>query len=331
MDTEKEFFEWINIARGIGMLLVVIGHACRCVGDGNKFLFQFIYSFHMPLFFFISGFCSVKIFRLDGIKEKLSYCKNRAFRLIIPYIAVGIIYIPLDYIMGITDLYENGLKSVALHMILGDNPNWQLWTLYALFGCAVICCIFSKIKWYFFILIGVITQIIFCTPLVNIGFCTILVSIEEYLIYFISGLLIHKYYHKIKVPEKMLTGVIFLGAIVLFTINIFIYGKDIHRSIGFITAFLGISLVCWIAYKMEEKKNWMNRFFNIIGEYGMDIYILANLWQDLVRKILFEMLGINEWVVLMVSSFVGICVPIIISKYLIRKTKYIKTFLLGLK
>ena len=44
--------EYLDIAKGIGMILVYIGH-CRIPGDNP--LFQWIYSFHMPLFFFISG------------------------------------------------------------------------------------------------------------------------------------------------------------------------------------------------------------------------------------------------------------------------------------
>jgi fucose 4-O-acetylase-like acetyltransferase len=45
--------EYIDIARGIGILLVVLGHSdARAI---SPLLFQWIYSFHMPLFFFLSG------------------------------------------------------------------------------------------------------------------------------------------------------------------------------------------------------------------------------------------------------------------------------------
>ena len=38
--------EWIDIARGIGIILVILGH----IGIGK--IGKFIYSFHIPLFFF---------------------------------------------------------------------------------------------------------------------------------------------------------------------------------------------------------------------------------------------------------------------------------------
>lgn len=41
-----------KIAKGIGMLLMVVAHA----GIPNMFS-CFVYMFHMPLFFFMSGYC----------------------------------------------------------------------------------------------------------------------------------------------------------------------------------------------------------------------------------------------------------------------------------
>ena len=53
----KQYYKWVNTARGIGMILVVSGHAISDTllskEDGlGRVLFNFIYSFHMPLFFF---------------------------------------------------------------------------------------------------------------------------------------------------------------------------------------------------------------------------------------------------------------------------------------
>lgn len=42
---------WIDIAKGIGIILMVIGHA-----DAPRLLKNWIYGFHMPLFFIIAGY-----------------------------------------------------------------------------------------------------------------------------------------------------------------------------------------------------------------------------------------------------------------------------------
>ena len=60
----RKYFDEITIARGIGILLVVLGHALKQTGVTNTavdVLIEVIYSFHMPLFFVLSGFVSVKI------------------------------------------------------------------------------------------------------------------------------------------------------------------------------------------------------------------------------------------------------------------------------
>jgi fucose 4-O-acetylase-like acetyltransferase len=46
--------EYIDIARGIGILLVVMGH--NDFSLVSPFVYKLIYSFHMPLFFFLSGY-----------------------------------------------------------------------------------------------------------------------------------------------------------------------------------------------------------------------------------------------------------------------------------
>lgn len=41
--------EWIDTAKGIGLILVILGHL------KIDYLSAWIYTFHMPLFFFLSG------------------------------------------------------------------------------------------------------------------------------------------------------------------------------------------------------------------------------------------------------------------------------------
>lgn len=70
---------WIDWAKAIGIYLVVVGH-CTFT---NTNIEGFIYTFHMPLFFLISGFLYKK--------EKLSitlYLKKLTNRLLVPYLLI---------------------------------------------------------------------------------------------------------------------------------------------------------------------------------------------------------------------------------------------------
>jgi fucose 4-O-acetylase-like acetyltransferase len=67
----------IDVARGIGILLVVIGHNAL-FRDSAHALYEAIYLFHMPLFFFVSGVT----FRLTSAGEAV---RKRARALLVPY------------------------------------------------------------------------------------------------------------------------------------------------------------------------------------------------------------------------------------------------------
>ena len=51
--TMKKRVQYIDIAKGIGILLVVLGH--NDLNAYHPMLHRFIYAFHMALFFFLSG------------------------------------------------------------------------------------------------------------------------------------------------------------------------------------------------------------------------------------------------------------------------------------
>lgn len=69
--------QWVDKCKGIGILLVLLGHTLR-----TDISLVYIYGFHMPLFFFLSGLvCNEKKYNWA------SFITSRFNTLIIPYIA----------------------------------------------------------------------------------------------------------------------------------------------------------------------------------------------------------------------------------------------------
>ena len=82
---------WVDYAKFFGIFLMIFGHILH----PNSYLYSFIYLFHMPLFFIISGFLYKK-------KTKTKNYEKIVFALLIPYFLYQFLYIPLsliDYII----------------------------------------------------------------------------------------------------------------------------------------------------------------------------------------------------------------------------------------
>src|SRR6266545_108761 len=77
--------EYLDIARGIGILLVVLGH--NDLGAISPFAHQVTYSFHIPLFFFLSGyFINTSISFPDYFKKRFhSVLKPYLFTIFLIY------------------------------------------------------------------------------------------------------------------------------------------------------------------------------------------------------------------------------------------------------
>ena len=81
----KQRINWIDWAKVFAIYLVVLGHLLSKTGR-EGYIFNFIYSFHMPFFFFISGY-------LFTIKENnfRSFLKGSIRSLLAPYVLLNLI------------------------------------------------------------------------------------------------------------------------------------------------------------------------------------------------------------------------------------------------
>lgn len=118
---------WIDMAKGIGILLMVWGHT----EDG--FFTHWLYYFHMPLFMFLAGFVfNVK----DGYVE---FIKKRARTLLIPYAVFFVIGFFIQWLYEFVCYSSHPLIPTFFHKIKellvpiwGTGVTTGLWFLIAL-------------------------------------------------------------------------------------------------------------------------------------------------------------------------------------------------------
>jgi len=141
MNEHKIHLHYIDMLKGFGIFLVVLGHTH--IGEEMA---KFIFSFHMPLFFFISGF----LFNKDI--PFIIFLKSKFKRIINPYLFFSLSSFLLYWIPAKIRNVDNiiGWKEFLLGTTLGlsDPPflSWNivLWYLPALFCLLILAYTISK-------------------------------------------------------------------------------------------------------------------------------------------------------------------------------------------
>lgn len=129
--------EWVDISKGIGIILVIMGHSIALC-------YSFpIYSFHMPLFFFLSGL----VFNIEKTPNFRSLIISKARSIIKPYV---ILYaISLLVCISIPTFREQlSLRQmiVEVYTINSNNiQNGSLWFLVSLFTVFILYFVIYKL------------------------------------------------------------------------------------------------------------------------------------------------------------------------------------------
>lgn len=127
----------INSLKGLAILLVVVGHVLQTITneDFSHPIFRFIYSFHMPLFMFLSGF--VTAYSPTSTASKLG---KRFTRLVLPFLAWALVsFFYRSAIQG--DLDFNYFVRLFFNV---DNGLWFLWVLFLIHCCYYLASVIKK-------------------------------------------------------------------------------------------------------------------------------------------------------------------------------------------
>lgn len=130
--------EWLECIRGGAILLVVLGHLTLIGGQGAYS--DVIYTFHMPLFFALSGFLygyhELRCFQSPG-----KFLRKKLIALGIPYLIFSVFYIFFDLALQ-KFVQTNTVITLKDAVALLWNPvahYWFLWVL-LLYFAVVACC-----------------------------------------------------------------------------------------------------------------------------------------------------------------------------------------------
>ena len=325
----------------IGIILVVVGHSGPIDRSKWQFTFDFIYSFHMPLFFFISG-----ILFYTSVVEKnrfeLTYLiKNKAVKLLIPYFIITLIaFVPK---IMLSKLAARPIEGLSLQTLLNalfipaNNPIVFFWFLPVIFFIFI----YFQILLRFYkkldknratlIIVIISTAIFIITRLykVDIKFLDIGKTFY-YQWYFMLGIVFSVYRDKRQNERSEIMVLLqfilmILSLITLILLNIY------YRNL-ILTSLIGIIFITLASYipKIEDLTKYS--ILKNIGKYSYQIYLLSWFPQVFYRIIFYDkkIFSVNIILLMTISTVISIFIPIIAAKIVQKLNKRWLKIILGM-
>lgn len=279
--TERRL-EYIDAIRGFAIVLVVMGHAiawnysdwhevCLFSQTQSKeymvsgVVWQLIYSFHMALFFMVSGYLSgISAITKDNI---ISRIRTKTIRLLIPYLATGFL---IYFVRGnwgywfLLTLYEMSIVWMFLNVVLRKlNPRSVLWK----------DVIIMALTYGFLRGLSVIPII---APYID-------VNLLKYFIPFCFGCLMrrHSVVERI-VKDKNVYTICIVLFFLLFISRYLTPYPLLYTIVEKVDFFCSLSALCACIVVFSTFMNNVNykseKLFAYLGKVSMPIYILHNLF-----------------------------------------------------
>lgn len=196
-----------DLAKGIGIILVVLGHFFP-EGSPNWYavMRQVIYSFHMPLFLFVSGFVYMHT------RRDISYgafLMKKVKRIVIPYFLVSFLFIAIKLVPQALSIYVKNPVTLSSFLKVFYYPEaavsfWYLWAL-----------------WWFFMIVPLLrtrtSRLVALAAAITVAWTPLdlpdvfaLSKVREMFRYFMLGVVAYDYKDVLQWMKKVPSAVVYL-------------------------------------------------------------------------------------------------------------------------
>ena len=364
--SEKQRVEWIDIAKGIVMLLVIVGHTMttpiRYANKVNYDIYSLIYFFHMPLMFYLSGRTFGMFMNRNIEYTPQMWFKKKWHTLMTPFV----VYAVLVYFIFTVGNMVPGLASVltkegygrqsVTHWLVGmitmqgdDLYCIHLWFIYALFLMNIFSYFTTKyIKNNHKVVLFVISYAFLCLRILflDINYWGIINLFMKCYFWFVFGT-----YVDISKLVKTWIGRIWtvVGcAYAWFFINNYggyrdeiqswcipvVFGKGVFVSDVLLEVFkdvADIGIMIGVISIAGCLRGIVKRFFVYTGKNSYGIYLFHQpFFASGCGAILYSVVGLPVTIAIFITFALCYIVPIVIMKLLDTKyLSFLKPFLLG--
>lgn len=272
--------EYIDELKGLAILLVVMGHIMEfCLYSGKtSFLHDAIYSFHMPLFAFLSGLVFTSL--IDG-KKILNKLQKQSFRLIVPFLMMGLIYSHTLF-QGESFWFQPFKQGLWYLWFL-----WQSYLITHIYNFVIIKQVWNKAKvcvlldacWL--IVIYVLTKLIMGHWQQDVNNVIGSLHLLKLYPFFFIGVMLNRY----KLPphnwkkSKWLPDFSIIVWIVLL-LEIKLIPSDYLYKLSYIIEFSALYPIVFYFAKIGNAHYKVQKMFGAFGRYSLEVYMFHRFMTD---------------------------------------------------
>ena len=321
-------YEKIDLLKGIAIILVVMGHAMSDI-TYMTFPFNVIYSFHMPLLFFLSGY----LLELTQFKYMqmgiFKFIRRKTVSLLLPY-TIWTVLVPWLFSIFDMEVLRNSLVSVT-----GINGG-GMWFLPVLFGLNLMYAfiwflrerIFKQKDGFIKDVMLVFAAVILLLVLIVITKYPYLTNMLSYAIPFFFGVFTNKYSFIEKIVKTKWICVLAIGLYIVLFPTFDFYNTSMMTQVKRIVLSVFIIIVLWNLCAKETYQNIVLKFIIVCGKYSLAIYLIhgyLSKWKLILERFDSVILGTG----ITVLGSVLMCAVCILCAKILEKNKITGKLFLG--
>ncbi len=307
----------IEVMKSMTMILVVVAHVSKMYTEDGAIavngenvilsnLTSFIYSFHMPVFFALSGFVYYICKReLGKYKDNIMFVKNKALRLLVP--CLFFLFLNVIPVLYAVDLLTNDV----LHQMSLLEDLRHLWFLPTLFAISVLFNLFEEYIYRDYKKTVLIALVLFFVSSFVPHVFQISNILKYFVFYYIGYLFAYK--KKISTPPNITNVVVVMAIWTLTTFFILLFSNK--QTYGLRSLMLIVSTLCGfymlycLSYLICKKGIDKSRCLVLFSKNSFGIYLFHPMFIYLMFYFL-KPYNLNSWLL-----FVGITLIVLIISF----------------
>jgi fucose 4-O-acetylase-like acetyltransferase len=298
----------VDIVKGIAILLVVYGHTAQGLvhrgwwtGPGASYSRTFIYSFHMPAFFFVAGLFVTGSIAKRGNKR---FAVDKLQTILYPYVLFAIISAAIEPWIG---RFKSGTKPFHWDVFLLNLADGEAsWFLFVLFVCLMLALMAARTPAWLRFLAGALVGMTpaFGPPIIN--------DVLREFCFLAAGMWVGTRIYRLERMSAEAAAVGFVLLAMFQAMAVYLYGAlALGRWLYIVFGLTGTAGLFLLAKLLDKHR--FGDGLAWVGRASLAVFLLSAFAQGATREILLRVFHTREfWLQLLLPTLFAAILPAIV-------------------